>query len=303
MNAELQAIEHDLTRAQPKLVKVEPQQGPGSYTQLTTHIDERYGAAWFYMHGSPRPCFTPGLLAEIKDWYLHVRDQADAGANIRYLIGASHEPGIFNLGGDLDLFTNLIGDRDREGLERYARACIDNLYLSMTALDRDITTVALVQGEAMGGGFEAALSAHVIVAERSARLGLPEILFNLFPGMGAYSFLSRRLGPQMAERFILSGKVYGAAELHDMGLVDVLAEDGEGERAVYDYIRSEQRSANGIRAMRRVRRAVDPISYEELHDVVQIWVDAALQLTLRDLRMMGRLVSRQNQQKAKQAVA
>ena len=51
-----------------------------------------------------------------------------------------------------------------------------------------------MQGECLGGGFEAALSSDVIVAEKSARFGFPEILFNLFPGMGAYSFLERKIG-------------------------------------------------------------------------------------------------------------
>jgi DSF synthase len=303
MNAELQAIEQDLNRPQPTLVKVEPQQGIKDYTELTTHFDKRHGVAWYYMHGAPRPCFTPTQLAEIKSWYTDIQDRVDSGEEIKYVVAASTVPGVFNLGGDLHLFTDLIGNRDRAGLERYAHACIDVLYMNLVSLERDLTTISLVQGDALGGGFEGAMSSNVLIAERSTKLGLPEIIFNLFPGMGAYSFLSRRIGPQAAERMILSGKIYGAAELHEMGIVDVLAEDGEGERAVYDYIRAEQRSANGIRAMRRVRRSVDPISYEELHDVVQIWVDAALQLSLRDLRMMERLVGRQNQQKVKQSVA
>jgi DSF synthase len=44
-----------------------------------------------------------------------------------------------------------------------------------------MTTISLVQGDALGGGFEAALTSDVIIAEESAQMGLPEILFNLFP--------------------------------------------------------------------------------------------------------------------------
>jgi DSF synthase len=54
-----------------------------------------------------------------------------------------------------------------------------------------ILTVGLVQGAALGGGFEALLSFDYVVAERDATFGLPEILFGLFPGMGAHSLLSR----------------------------------------------------------------------------------------------------------------
>jgi DSF synthase len=59
------------------------------------------------------------------------------------------------------------------------------MYENIIHLDRDVTTIALVQGDALGGGFETALSSNVLIAERSAKLGFPEILFNLFPGMGA----------------------------------------------------------------------------------------------------------------------
>src|SRR5207249_864252 len=84
----------------------------------------------------------------------------------------------------------------------------------------------------IGGGFECAMSSDIIVAEESAQLGLPEILFNLFPGMGAYSLLSRRIGARAAEELILSGRVLSAAKLHEMGIVDVLAPNGGGETAV-----------------------------------------------------------------------
>lgn len=51
----------------------------------------------------------------------------------------------------------------------------------------------MVQGDAFGGGLEFALSSNILVAEQGTRLGFPEILFNLFPGMGAYTFLYRKV--------------------------------------------------------------------------------------------------------------
>ena len=53
------------------------------------------------------------------------------------------------------------------------------------ALNLPMVTIALVQGDALGGGFECALAHDLIIAERSAKLGLPEVLVNLFPGIGA----------------------------------------------------------------------------------------------------------------------
>jgi DSF synthase len=152
-----------------------------------------------------------------------------------------------------------------------------------------MTTLSLVQGEALGGGFETALASNVIIAERRSRMGLPEILFNLFPGMGAYSLLSRRVGMKRAEEMIFSGRIYTAAELHEMGVVDVLVEDGTGETAVYDYIRRNERHRNGMQALFNCRQHLNPISYDELLNITNIWIDAALRLEDKDLKLMSRL--------------
>jgi DSF synthase len=265
------------------------------YSELTTHLDGKYQTMWCYMHSTPRPCFTPRLLHDIRQFQEEVARLADnpTGSSIRYLVLASDVPGAFNLGGDLDLFRKLIASRDRQGLFRYAKSCIDVLYPNLCGLERDLTTVSLVQGDALGGGFEAAMSSQVLIAERRARFGLPEVLFNLFPGMGAYSILSRKIGEAKAERMILSGKIYSAEELHEMGIIDVLAEDGQGEMAVYEHVRQRGRSWNGVQALRQAKRFSNPITYEELISITKVWVDAAMRLEDRDLRMMERLVSRQ----------
>jgi DSF synthase len=236
------------------------------------------------------------LLDEISHFHGTVVSQSTSseGRKICYIALASDVPGVFNLGGDLNLFRRLIQSKDRNGLLRYTTSCIKALHANICHLDQDITTISLVQGDALGGGFESALSSNVLIAERRAKMGMPEILFNLFPGMGAYSLLSRKVGIANAERMILSGKIYTADELYDMGVVDILAEDNHGERAVYDYIQKENRAKNGYRALRKVKDLCSPITYEELIKVGEIWVDAALRLEARDLRMMERLIGRQS---------
>ncbi len=274
---------------------------PPAFTQLKTYFDEKYRLVWCYMNASPRPCYTPELLHDLNHWCERLQNGYSSSGRqaLRYHVLASDVPGVFNLGGDLILFRDLILSRNRQALLRYAISCIDALYSNIAHFYRNITTLSLVQGDAFGGGFEAALSSDVLIAERSAKLGLPEILFNLFPGMGAYSLLSRKIGGTRAERLILSGKIYTAEELYEMGIVDVLAEDDQGEAAVYDYVRRENKSANGYRALRAAKNCVNPVTYEELKNVAKIWVDAALQLEKRDLRMVEILVSRQTKQKAR----
>ena len=99
-----------------------------------------------------------------------------------------------------------------------------------------------MQGDALGGGFECALSSSVLIAEEDARMGFPEILFNLFPGMGAYSFLSRKVGRRITEELITSGAIYTARELYDLGVVDVITPTGTGEAAVESFVRKHARA-------------------------------------------------------------
>ena len=126
-----------------------------------------------------------------------------------------------------------------------------------------------------------------------AQLGFPEILFNLFPGMGAYSLLARRATPRIAEELILSGKLLSAARLHEMGIVDVLAKDGDGEAAAQEWIAKNARRRSGFQGVMRVRQQVNPITRAELDAVADTWVDCALRLEDRDLRMMSRVVRAQ----------
>ena len=239
--------------------------------------------------------FNATLLSEIAEFQREVGQLVKRKQlPISYLVLSSDVPGVFNLGGDLNLFQHHIKQRDRAGLTAYAKACIDVLYTNAVHLNLPLTTISLVQGSALGGGFEAALSSSVLIAEKGTELGLPEILFNLFPGMGAYSLLARKLDMRRAEELITAGKLFSAEELYEMGVVDVLAEVGEGEQAVRKFIKQHRRSSNGLQAIARVLEYLNPVTYEELMDIANIWVEAALNLTSRDLRMMGKLVGAQN---------
>ena len=283
--AHLQAVQNTLQAQQ------------NGYNHLTTYYDEHNQIAWGYMHAEPRPCFTNTLLGELTSWWRGISSRIDSPgvADTRYVVLASSHEGVYNLGGDLNLFHGLIIKRDYDNLLRYAHACIEALYLNAMHLNRpQVKTITLVQGDALGGGFECALSGNVLIAERGCKLGFPEILFNLFPGMGAVTLLGRKIGYQEAEKIILSGKLYSAEELYQIGAVDVLAEKGEGELAVYEYVRKEAKQRNGSFALRSAREIAQPISYDELIRIAELWVDAALRLETKDLRMMERLVARQN---------
>ncbi len=271
-----------------------------SCSQAVTRFDEKYGIAWIYMNPRPRPCMTPKMLEEGRRiqqvWEKVNRVALEQGEEqpIRYVVAASLVPDVFNYGGDLALFLEYLKARDREGLRDYAYMCVEHVYLMSVGLNQPIVTIALVQGDALGGGFELALCCNVLIAEKSAQFGFPEILFNLFPGMGAYSFLTRKVGMAKAEKIITSGKLFTAQEMYEAGVVDVLAEDGEGEKALYDYISLHAKRRNAYQALLRVRNRVNPVTREELLEVADIWVDAAMKIGSRELKLMERLVRAQN---------
>lgn len=270
---------------------------PSTYRHLSTRFEPQYGAFWLFLEPKPLPCVSLELIEELRRFHDEMARTFEAHEQwnqpIRYFIAASKSPGVFNLGGDLSLFARCVAEKDAETLRKYARGCIETLYPYIIGYDFPVTTISLVQGDALGGGFEIALAGNVIVAERGAKMGFPEVLFNLIPGMGAYNLLSRRIGMQRTERMLLNGKLYRAEELHDEGVVDLLAEDGRGENAVYEYIVRNEEKRNAREAIHRVRRRLFPVRIEELLDVADIWVDTAMQAGPREIRLMERLARSQ----------
>lgn len=270
------------------------------FQQLETRFEDESGTYWALLNPRSSPTFNPQILIEVRNFIDRIVSKkgmiAFKGQDlpINYVVLASKVPGVFSLGGDLTLFRSAILNRNREQLLHYGQLCIDDLLPWNRNFDLPITTISLVQGTALGGGFEGALASSVVVAEESSRMGFPEILFNLFPGMGAYSFLSRKVGRRITDELVTSGNTYSARQLFEMGVVDVLAPDGAGEAAVYSYIRKHSRNGNGRRAIEQVRRDFDPVTREELARIVELWVDTALKLEERDLKMMDRLVRAQH---------
>jgi DSF synthase len=266
-----------------------------SYRQLQVSYDSETQSLWYYLNPHPRPTFNTQLLADIRDFQTRVQQligTSPQDRGIRYLVLASAVPDIFNLGGDLVLFEKLIQAQDRDGLMTYGRTCVDAVYQNASGLGvPGLTTISLVQGTALGGGFEAALSSHTLIAEQKAQMGFPEILFNLFPGMGAYSLLRRRVSAAVAERLLRSGTQVGAEELHRLGIVDDITPPGGGVAAVRQFMRRHARARNGHLAIQQLKSHVNPVSYKELLEITELWVETALRVTPRDLRTMARLAN------------
>ncbi len=277
------------------------------YENLQCHHDEQDRTFWCFLNPVGRPSFTLGLLRDLHAVQEQICGLAAPSPSdqppVGWVVLGSRSPGIFSLGGDLTHFAAKITDGDREGLREYAYSCVQVAYRNATGYDGGAVSIGLAQGEALGGGFESLLSCDVLVAERQARFGLPEVLMNLFPGMGAHCFLTRRVGSAAAMRMILSGEVFTAEAMHAMGIVDILAENGQGEQAVHAYILRNQSRHKAHSAAYEARRRVSPVSLAELREVCDVWVDTAMSLTTSDLRRMTHLVSAQDRRRRRNTEA
>jgi DSF synthase len=150
--------------------------------EIDIDFDASNQSLWCYLRPHGRPSFTPTLLRELialrkSIQVTFARRDLHSQPPIKYFVGGSRMPGIYSMGGDFQLLIDRIDAGDRAGLLSYARDCIDVAYHMWVGFNVPVITIALVQGDALGGGFEGALSFNVLIAERSAKFGLPEILF------------------------------------------------------------------------------------------------------------------------------
>jgi DSF synthase len=242
------------------------------------------------MNVRPIQCYSLAAMGELHQML------SDIGANpglVRHFVLSSDVPRVFNFGGDLSLFVLLARAGDVESLKLYGKRCVDLVWWMENAANLGVHTTVLSQGDTLGGGLESVLPFHKVIFERSAQGGFPEVLFNLFPGMGAWDFTIRKAGFAVANEMVLSGRLYSAEELHSRKLVDLVVDDGQGEAAVHRVVSDVDPRLRGTLAALRAQRLAAPVRYDTLMAIVDQWAESALGLTDRDLRLMERLARAQ----------
>lgn len=120
--------------------------------------------------------------------------------------------------------------------------------------DLPMPAVAAVQGFALGGGFELALSCDLIVADETAVFGLTEVTVGLVPGGGGTQLLARRIGAGRASDLILTGRRVDAAEALRLGIVDRMTPPGEARTMALGVAATI--AGNSPVAVRAAKRAV-----------------------------------------------
>ena len=276
------------------------QHTPRGDTALATRLDSSLDTLWVSLQPVPgRPLnFSPELLAAFErlldriegnrwNWQEDSRE-----SRLHYLVLTSSHPRHFALGGDLAYFQSCIESGNAGALRAYSMRCLELIRRIFSAA-HEVTTVSLVQGRALGGGFETALSASHLIAERGAEFGFPEIAFGTFPCTGGMTLLSNRIGLRRAAAFMRNARIHSAADLHALGLVDELCEPGEGPAVVQRFIAEHRRRYKARMALQRAEARMGVFDLLEMRTVVEDWVGTAMALSAEERRVLDTRVSMQ----------
>lgn len=174
-----------------------------------------------------------------------LRRVVDARPPVLVLVGAGED---FCGGLDLDALSNVSptvdpASRMSSGVEELA-ACLRALDAAPTLV------IAAVRGRALGGGLGLAAVADLVIADESARFGLPEALVGLLPAV-VFPYVARRVGVARARALALTGSTWNVQEAHRVGLVDERCEDlNRGiERVVKRLARADRGAVASMKAL------------------------------------------------------
>jgi DSF synthase len=262
--------------------------------QYIVEFNESFGVLWSIWQAGCPPYFSPALLRDMEYGISTISDGTFVAADLfRYFVLRSRRENIFNLGGDLEFFRQMIMSGDRQGLLAYAKQSADMMYALHSGFEKGATTIALVQGKCIGGGFEAAVACDYIVAERHSEFCFPEIQLGIFPGMGALAILARRLDKRNYEEVCHSGRSFSAEELADKGLIDIVADTGQGEQAVMAWIKKRHNAFQSHQTMSTIRKSVVLQSRSDFQSALTQWTDVVMSLDKRRLALLALAIQKQ----------
>ena len=154
--------------------------------------------------------------------------EADASARVAVLLASGPS---FSAGGDIKAWAALDPAQFGYAWIRRGHRTFDRL------AQLRVPTIAVVDGDAFGGGLELAACCDFRIAEEQARFGLPEAGLGMVPGWSGTQRLARRFGPQIVRRLAIGGEVLNARSAMGAGVVDAVVETGAGRGAAEAYAR------------------------------------------------------------------
>lgn len=171
---------------------------------------------------------------------------------VRAVVVSSTHPKAFCVGADLKE-RNALTDEELRAQRPLAQAAYRGV------LDLPMPVIAAVDGYALGGGFEIALSCDLVVCGSGAVVGLPEVSVGVIPGGGGTQLLTRRVGWSRAARMIFTAERFSAAQAAELGAVDEVVQAGAArDRALELAAAIARNSPVGVRnAKTAMRRGYD----------------------------------------------
>jgi len=160
--------------------------------------------------------FAPGLLAELDA----ALDRAEADGEVAAIIITGAGSRAFVAGNDVAVLAAM------DPVAAY-RDMVAGHRLMLRLHDFPKPTIAMVNGYALGGGFELALACDFIVAASSAKFGFPEIALATMPGWGGTQLAVRKMGLAHAKEMVLTGHHYRVEECRHFGFITRVAEAAE----------------------------------------------------------------------------
>jgi enoyl-CoA hydratase len=160
-----------------------------------------------------RPDKLNALNRTVFDDLYALMDQVDADPTIRGVILTGSGAKAFVAGADISEFTAL-SKEEAMALAKRGQDCFFRLERSNKPI------LAAVNGFALGGGCELAMSCHFRIASENAKFGQPEVNLGLIPGYGGTQRLTQLVGKGRAMELMMSGNMIPAAEAHRMGLIN-----------------------------------------------------------------------------------
>jgi enoyl-CoA hydratase len=238
-----------------------------SFTGQALRWDWRDGVVELTLDREPTNEIGTATLAELEKFAAAL--PALASETSACIISSSRKSG-FCAGADLrELYYRAAPLPENERLAG-VRGFLERIHAVLNAIDAaPFVTIAAVHGVCFGGGLELALAGDIIVADKMARFGFPELRLGLIPGFGGVPRLKRDLGNGFVRDLLLTGRSVNATRAQAVGLVAQLAAEGEARKIA-------QATAAQITKFDAVTRAaakkfIKPIPHEELRREIDLF--------------------------------
>jgi enoyl-CoA hydratase / 3-hydroxyacyl-CoA dehydrogenase len=223
-----------------------PRPDPG-FEEAPVKLETLSSIALAWLDNPPANSISPKVVEGLERAWRAVRERGD----VRALIFASANPMLFCAGADIKAFTTMDA--------KAGEALLDQMHAFMREMEQSpISTIAAVNGAALGGGNELAMACDFRIAAQSASFGQPEINLGIIPGFGGTQRLRRLVGAARALELNLVGDAVDAGEAYVAGLVNRVVPDHElFETAVSWGRRLADQPPRAIEQIKRVSAGED----------------------------------------------